>query len=177
MGSVEKRGRLIGGPLRSPGTRVPLFDRLADHEPRQEETQPRRVLAHGDVHESIRRELFRLFNTRCAARIDEVAGRDRTVIDFGVPDFGTLNPTSERDRQQVARLLVDAVRAFEPRLQQPRVEVQVRTGTPGILDIRLDAELQLDALLEPVSFPFTVEWAGGGVRVTAPPPAVPAAAV
>ena len=94
------------------------------------------MLAHGDVRESVRRELFRLFNTRCAAPIAEVAGSERTVIDFGVPDFTTLNPTSERDRQQMARLLVEAVRAFEPRLQQPRVEVRMRAGTAGVLDIQ-----------------------------------------
>src|SRR5262245_5035794 len=154
MGPGEKRGRLTDGPVRSPGTRVPLFDRLADREPREEETQPRRVLAHRDVHESIRRELFRLFNTRSAIAVDEAAGRERTVIDFGVPDFCTLNPTSARDRETIARLLVDAVRAFEPRLQQPRVAAQARPGTPGILDLRLEAALLLDALLEPVSFPF-----------------------
>ncbi len=177
MGPVEERRRLTGGPRRRPGARVPLFDRLADHEPHRDEPQPRRVHAHGDVRESVRRELFRLFNTRCAPPIAEVAGSERTVIDFGVPDFTTLNPTSERDRQQMARLLVEAVRAFEPRLQQPRVEVRVRVGTAGVLDIRLEAALLLDALLEPVSFPFAMEWTGGGVSVTALEVAAPAAAL
>jgi predicted component of type VI protein secretion system len=50
-------------------------------------------------------------------------------VNYGLPDFTTLNPTSEGDRQRLGRLIVEAVRAFEPRLRNPLVEVKAMWQT------------------------------------------------
>jgi type VI secretion system protein ImpF len=139
---------------------VPLFARLFDHDRLQPERQPHRVLARRELVESIRLDLARLLNTRSAETGERLRGRERTVVDYGLPDFLTLNPTSERDREQLTQLLVEAVRAYEPRLQNPTVIVVRDSATAGALTVTLEAALTLDALAEPVSFPLTIERRG-----------------
>ena len=122
------------GPKRGPGSRVPLFDRLFDRDPSQTEDQPRRVLTRREVLDSIRVELARLLNTRCPGTMDDLAGQERTVVNFGMPDFLALSPTTERDRQRLARLITDAVRAYEPRLRGAVVEVAPPRRSAGRAD-------------------------------------------
>jgi type VI secretion system lysozyme-like protein len=159
MGPGSKRRGLVEGPVRRPGLRLPLLDRLADREP-GEEAQPKRVLSRGDIMQSIRAELSRLLNTRCPVQIDALRGQERSVVNFGMPDVLTLNPTSDADRQRLAALIAAAVRAYEPRLRNPVLEVTTDPSQPRALRIVLDATLVLDNLAEPVSFPFTVEERG-----------------
>ena len=153
--------------MRRPGLRLPLLDRLADREP-GEEAQPKRVLSRVDIMTSIRAELSRLLNTRCPVRIDTLRGQERSVVNFGMPDVLTLNPTSDADRQRLASLIAEAVRAYEPRLRNPVLEVTQDPRQPRSLRIVLDATLVLDNLAEPVSFPFVVEERGVYVVESAP---------
>jgi len=168
MGSREERGGVAaGGPKRGPGGRVPLFDRLFDLDRSHQEAQPRRVLARREVLASIRAELARLLNTRCAGPIDGLGDQERTVVNFGLPDFLTLSPTTDRDRQRLARLITDAVRAYEPRLRAPVVEVAPLAGRAPRLQLTLHATLELDHLAEPVSFPLAIDERGGAIVVGA----------
>ena len=157
------------GPRRGPGSRVPLFDRLFDLQLSQQETQPRRVLARREVLESIRKELSRLLNTRCADTIDHLAGQERTVVNFGMPDFLTLSASREQDRQRLAHLVTEAVRAYEPRLRGPVVEVVPHPDRSFSLLLTVYATLELDHLAEPVSFPLVIEERGGAISVGAQP--------
>ena len=159
MGSGGKRRGLVEGPVRRPGLRLPLLDRLADREP-GEELQPKRVLSERDIKASILAELSRLLNTRCPVRIDALRGQERSVVNFGMPDVLTLNPTSDADRQRLASLITAAVRAYEPRLRNPVLEVAIDPARPRALRVVLQAMLVLDHLSEPVSFPLVVEERG-----------------
>ena len=153
------------GPKRGPRSRALLLARLFDDEPRRrEEAQPRRVLTREKVVESIRLELSRMLNTRCAATIDGLDRQERTVVNYGLPDFFTLNPASETDRRRLARLITDAVRAYEPRLRNPLVDVSADPGNSRVLRVTLDGMLVLGHLSEPVSFPLVIEKRGGAIR-------------
>jgi type VI secretion system protein ImpF len=153
------------GPKRGPRSRVPLFGRLFDDEPRRrEEAQPRRVLTREKAVESIRLELSRLLNTRCSATIEGLEGQERTVANYGLPDFFTLSPTSETDRRRLARLIVEAVRAYEPRLRNPLVDVSADPRNSRVLRVTLDGMLVVGHLSEPVSFPMVIEKRGGTIR-------------
>jgi type VI secretion system protein ImpF len=164
---AEYAGLIPEGPKRRPGTRLPLFDRLVDAEPRHhEEAQPRRVLTEAQVQASIARELARLLNTRCAETIGALGGQERTVVNYGLPDFFTLNPTSDGDRERLARLIVDAVRAYEPRLQSPVATVAQDPAQPRALRIVLAGMLMTENLMEPVSFPLLIEQRGGAIAIT-----------
>jgi type VI secretion system lysozyme-like protein len=163
---AQHPGLIPEGPTRRPGTRLPLLDRLVDADPRHhEEAQPRRVLLGSEIQASIRRELARLLNTRCVETIDALGGQERTVVNYGLPDFFTLNPTRDGDRDRLARLIVEAVRAYEPRLRNAAVSVAVDAEQPRALRIVLTATLALDNLLEPVSFPLVIEYRGATVEV------------
>jgi type VI secretion system lysozyme-like protein len=154
----------IEGPKRGPRARAPLFSRLFDQEPRQrEEAQPRRVLTRERLIESILGELSRVLNTRCSMTMAGLEGEERTVMNYGLPDFTTLNPTSEGDRQRLARLIVEAVRAFEPRLRNPLVDVKADPVNGRVLRVRVDGMLEMEHLSEPVSFPLVIEERGGAI--------------
>jgi type VI secretion system lysozyme-like protein len=166
MGSRAQHSGLSEGPKRRPGTRLPLFDRLVDADPRlHEEVQPHRVLTGAEIQASIRRELSRLLNTRCVETLDALGGQERTVVNYGLPDFFTLSPTSDGDRERLARLIVDAVRVYEPRLRNPSARVMVDPQQTRALLVVLDGMLMLENLLEPVSFPLVIQHRGAMIEV------------
>jgi type VI secretion system lysozyme-like protein len=144
------------------------LDRLFDFEPRQtEEAQPQRVLRRAQVVDSIRTELVRLLNTRCAETIDRLPGQDRTVVNYGLPDFLTLKPRNDRDRQRLASLVGDAIRAYEPRLRNPSVTATTLPGTQSALLLAVEGTVVLGELSEPVSFPLMITERGTTVAVAA----------
>ena len=169
MGSGEERRSLKPeGPWRRPGSRAPLFDRLIDARPREpEELRPARVLGRSELLESIRRELARVLNTRCSESIETLKGQPRTVVNFGLPDFFTLSPTSDRDRQRLATLIADAVRVYEPRLQSPAVDITSDPSRSRELVVVVHGTLFVDDLPEPVSFALRIEERGGRVEAVA----------
>jgi len=170
MGSGDKHGGVgVEGPKRGPRSRAPLFARLFDFEPRRtEEAQPHRVLTRDRVIESIHIELARLLNTRCSETIERLGGQERTVMNYGLPDFFTLSPASDGDRQRLAKLILDAIRAFEPRLANPIVGVTVDPRDARVLRFTVEGMLTLGNLTEPVLFPLVIEERGGAIRLAMP---------
>ena len=165
MGSRDEPAG-VEGPKRGPRGRAPLFARLCDHEPRQrEEAQPRRVLSREHLIESLLSEISRVLNTRCSTTMAGLEGQERTVANYGLPDFTTLNPTSDGDRQRLARLILDAIRAYEPRLRNPLVEVKADPANGRVLRVTLDGMLVIENMSEPVSFPLVIDERGGPIRV------------
>ncbi|HJZ70592.1 MAG TPA: type VI secretion system baseplate subunit TssE [Vicinamibacterales bacterium] len=166
MGSRDE-STVIGveGPKRGPRSRAPLFNRLQDDEPKhREEAHPQRVLTRDRILESVRGELSRLLNTRCSDTLEGLQGQERTVANYGLPDFFTLSPTNDTDRQRLARLIVEAVRAYEPRLRNPLVEVTPDTANGRALRVTLTGTLVVEQLTEPVSFPLVIAERGGAIR-------------
>jgi type VI secretion system protein ImpF len=151
--------------------RMPLFDRLVDRDPRlRREVRPLRTLDRRGVRESVRRELELLFNTRCPFPAHRMAGRERSVIDYGIPDFSTFSPRSFEDRERLAEVLRRAVEAFEPRLAQVRVRVEPLPGDDLALAGRVEALLLTESVPEPVSFDTVLQMREGKVEVHAGAP-------
>ena len=139
------------------GASALLFERLVDDDPRTaREPQPFRTLTIPEVRASVRREVARLLNTRCAASAAVLAGRERTVLDLGIPDCqlpsrrsaprtgSTWPPRSPRRSRP------------EPRLRQVRVTVEPPTTTQRRLLAHIEAVLVLEAVTEPVAFPVAL---------------------
>jgi type VI secretion system lysozyme-like protein len=161
----EHRGLAVEGPKRGPRSRAPLFARLRDDEPtHREEAQPQRVLTRDRILESVRGELSRLLNTRCSETLDGLQGQERTVVNYGLPDFFTLSPTNDGDRERLGRLIAEAVRAYEPRLRNPIVEVIPDAANGRALRVTLSGVLTVEQLSEPVSFPLVIAERGGPIR-------------
>ena len=149
--------------------RAPLFERLVDLDPRsQREVRPKRTLDRAGLKASVRRELLRLFNSRCPLPARLLADREKTVIDYGIPDFSTFFPRNHDDRVRLAAALRRAVEAFEPRLRQVSVTLEPSADHLA-LSGRIEGVLVVDEVAEPVSFPTVFQSESGEVEIRAYP--------
>ncbi len=147
---------------------APLFDRLVDRFPDvRRELRPLRTLDRAGLHESVRRELERLFNTRCPLSADQLAGRERTVIDYGVPDLSVLGPARYLDRDRLAAILREAIAAYEPRLAKVRVAVAEAGDGHETLRARIEAVLIVAGVPESVAFDTALEGGAADVALAA----------
>ncbi len=143
---------------------TPLFDRLVDSETwSHHEVPPRRTLDRDGLRESVRRDLERLLNTRSPLPADQLAQHQRTVIDYGIPALPGFAPPNPDDRLRLAAVVEAAVAAFEPRLHRLRVTVE-ETAEHRALAVRIDADLVLGTVTEPVTFPVLIRAQAAEVR-------------
>jgi type VI secretion system protein ImpF len=148
--------------------RMPLFDRLVDRDRfLHRELRPMRTLDRRGVKESVRRELEQLFNTRCPIPAHRLAGRLRSVIDYGIPDFSTFSARNQDDWPRLAAILRNAIEVYEPRLAQVQVEVKPLKGEDFILVAHIEAVLITENVPEPVSFTTTLQTKEGKAEVHA----------
>jgi type VI secretion system protein ImpF len=148
--------------------RMPLFDRLVDRDHHlRHELRPMRTLDRRGVKESVRRELEQLFNTRCPVPAHHLAGRVRSVIDYGIPDFSTFSARNHDDRQRIAEILRAAIEIYEPRLAQVHVSVDQKKGDDSILLGVIEGVLVTENVPEPVSFTTVLQTKEGSVAVHA----------
>ena len=137
-----------------PGARALLFERLVDLDPGiAREPQPFRTLTIPELRASVRREVERLLNTRCAASATG-AGRPRAHR-AGLRYSRLQCPVAATRRGPTApgHQITQAITAFEPRLRQVRVTVEPPTMTRRCLLAYIEAVLVLQAVTEPVAFP------------------------
>lgn len=137
---------------------MPLFDRLV--EGRTESGRPAalpQVLNAGALREAVRQDLSRLLNTRSALRGSLRQLAEGTVLDYGLPDFSSLTPASDADRNLLASLVARAVAAHEPRLVNTRAVVRPDPANPKAVYGILSGSLRIGAIYEPVTFQMTIE--------------------
>jgi type VI secretion system protein ImpF len=145
--------------------RMPLFDRLVDRDPMlRRELRPLRTLDRGGLKESVRRELERLLNTRSSLPADRLAARERSSIDYGVPDFSMFSAASFADRQRLAEIVRRAIVAYEPRLAGVRVYLEA-IGDDFRLFGRIEATLLTGRVAEPVHFDTVLQLGDGEAAV------------
>ena len=133
--------------------RASLIDRLVDLDPRSHgEVRPLRSLDREQLKESIRRNLGWLLNTRTSFPADLIDRRDLTVMDYGIPDFGSYSPQDPDDQTLLARRITRSISAFEPRLQKVKVIIEPEMENEKRLRIRIDAVMIAESVTEPVSF-------------------------
>jgi type VI secretion system lysozyme-like protein len=94
-----------------------------------------------------------LLNSRVSVPAHRLRERERTVIDYGIPDFSFLSPHSRSARDWLGREIGDAVRAFEPRLQDVQVTFEPSSDLSPSMAVSIHAQLIADGELEPISFP------------------------
>lgn len=142
--------------------RRPLFDRFVDRDPEMKrEVRPVRTLDDRALRRSVRRELRALFNTRCPFAAHRLPVKERSVIDYGIPDFSHLSAGNPDDRAALARILRDAIEAFEPRLQNVRVTLDAVDGDAAAVVGIIDARLVSGSIHEPISFQTTLQLGEG----------------
>lgn len=147
--------------------RMPLFDRLVDraHSRVPHDKVPVRTIDRGLLKESVRRELEQLFNTRCPTPAHLLGTRPRTVIDYGIPDFSTISARNFDDRKRLEAMLRSAIEAYEPRLSDVRVVVEVMPGNDFVLRGYIAGYLIVDGVPEAVLFPTLMQMRDATVEV------------
>jgi type VI secretion system protein ImpF len=149
------------------GARALLFDRLVDLHPDEDEGErPLRILNREQMRASVRRELERLLNTRCSLPLHGIGEAERSVINYGIPDFSSLSAQNPDDHVLIASIIGKTISAFEPRLRQVRVEVQPSDDDEGALWLSIDGVMAIDLFNEPVSFPVLLNSKNGAAEVS-----------
>jgi type VI secretion system protein ImpF len=146
------------------GAKALLFERLVDESPNLPgEAQPFRIYGVEALRNSVHRELMRLLNTRCPLPGGPVDEQDRTVFDYGIPDFSYMGASSDTDTQQLARNLERAIVAYEPRLQDVHVTIEPAKNSKSTVTGILNATLAVGNINEPVSFPLVLSIKSGEI--------------
>ncbi len=143
------------------GARALLFDRLVDVPDWDQQEEPPRILNREQLKASVQRELARLLNTRCSIPLRRLAQEERSVVNYGIPDFSSLSPHNADDHALIASIVGHTVSAFEPRLRQVRVDVGPASPAESSLWLNIKAELVVGTFSEPVSFPVTLNSKSG----------------
>jgi type VI secretion system lysozyme-like protein len=148
------------------GASAPLFDRLVDAAPREPiEQEVFRYLTPEGLRASVRRELERLLDTRRPISLTDALNEDQlTVLEYGVPDYSSLNPNDLDECALFALAVRKAIAAFEPRLRNPAVEAKHSTERLGSLRLQIRGTIRLGPHVEEVWFPVDL-----GIRPSASP--------
>ena len=94
---------------RSPALHTPLFDRF--------QSAQRAGLG------SLARDIADILGSRRA-----VPGQAPGILGWGLPGIGGFSPSSDEDRQRLAKLIANTLNQFEPRLTDIRVVPEVSSG-------------------------------------------------
>jgi type VI secretion system protein ImpF len=137
-----------------------ILDRLMEADPR--------VSAERALKASLRRDLEWLLNTRRVVDPppESLVEVNRSVYNYGLPDFSSYSLNSPKDRNRLLRALEVTIAIFEPRLAGVKVTA-VETPTPGSRSLRFQIEglLLKDPAPEQVSFDTVLQLANGEYQV------------
>ncbi len=138
-----------------------VFDRLLDDEPEKSRELPKsRHQVMRELKLSVRRDLENLLNTRwrCSAWPPNMDELDRSLVNYGLPDFTGTNMSSPANREHLRRIVEQVVRRYEPRFKSIRIELlQNADETDRSLRLRIDALLYAEPAPEPVVFDSQIE--------------------
>jgi type VI secretion system lysozyme-like protein len=151
------------------GAKALLFERLVDENPHTPgEAQPFRIYGVVALRDSVGHELMRLLNTRCPRSAGPAGDENRTILDYGIPDFSHMSAGSETDTHQLARTLERTVAHYEPRLRQVRISIEPSAKQRNAVMGSIEAMLVYGNVNEPVAFPLVLSLKSGEVVLLNP---------
>ena len=134
-----------------------LFERLAGAGPGSDSGRPLSPAeTRAQVEASVAREVGALLNTRIDREIDLIEPAERTVLDYGIPDYSGMSSASGTDRQTIARFAERAIRAFEPRLANPKVTVVEENVGSRTLEFRIVGVLSVNKVAAMQAFTLSM---------------------
>jgi type VI secretion system lysozyme-like protein len=102
-----------------------------------------------------------LLSTRIDPSVDAIDPRDRTVLEYGLPDVSTLVSRSTGDQDRIARSVERAIMAFEPRLAHPQVTVVPELTERDRLTVVIAGMIRVGLVPEPFAFAMEIGGDGG----------------
>lgn len=146
-----------------------VLDRLLDDDPdNTREAQATPVQTMRDLKRAVRRDLESLLNTRVRLLSwpSTFTELNRSLVNYGLPDFTSANMASSKDRDAFCRVIQNVILQFEPRLARVRVSpISATEPLDRTFRFRIDAELKTEPSPEPVVFDSNVEPGTGDVKV------------
>ncbi len=132
-----------------------IIDRLVDNEPgSSRETARHFQNSLEKLKASVIRDLENLLNTRRHVDYESSSFKElsRSVYIYGVSDFTSENPKSQRVRQTLKQDVEKAVAVFEPRLKNVVVHLETSEKNERDLRFRITGLLVTEFDSEPVAF-------------------------
>lgn len=144
-------------PNRTP-PRLPLFDRLLQGDSIETDRSVDRAMQ--EMHESVRRDLEILFNTRPAdipvdPRLTELR---KSILAYGLKEVQSQHLASATQQEQFRRGLEDVIRRFEPRFRELSIAlVAPENQIERVLRFQINAVLETDSSSEAVVFNTAID--------------------
>jgi type VI secretion system protein ImpF len=146
------------------GVTVSVLDRLIDYEPEtSREAAGSRSKSLRQLKETVRRDLEWLLNTRQVAKglPRELKELNNSLAAYGLPDFTNLAIDQVDDQKWMRSKIQDAIRIFEPRLQDVTVTLQPTHSTNRLMHFRINGRLKVEPSPEPISFDTVLQLVSG----------------
>lgn len=147
-----------------------VLDRLLDDSPNTAQTRQRsRAQQLVELRNAVRRDLEALLNARhfCRSPPAGLTELPRSLLEFGIPDFLTLNSAASSAREQFRRDVEDAVRRFEPRFKTVKVTLVESSAADRTLRFRIEALMYAEPAPERVSYDSQLDPSSQVFSVTA----------
>lgn len=135
-------------------TKATIIDRLTDFDPKSKtEITPFRTFGREEMRESIRMNIEWILYTRSSLS-SELFDEDLSVIDYGVPDFGSYFTINEADQKSLVDKLEKIISVFESRIKNVKIKMRQKDGDKPekVFNIVIDAEMIINNVREPISF-------------------------
>jgi type VI secretion system protein ImpF len=149
-----------------------VLDRLFDDEPDQPQRGVSLLYDIKDFKAALARDLEALLNTRNTdvnGLFDDYKLASSSVMRFGISDLSSLTLSSPDDRESLRKSVEDAIKKYEPRLQNIKVNLNT-PEKPGshperTLHFRVDAVLHIHPHRPPVVFDATLDLSSSAYQV------------
>lgn len=145
-----------------------VFDRLLDFEPEATQEAPKsRSKSLRELKQAVRRDIEWLLNTRYySGETDEQLKEVyKSVVFYGLPDFTALSVKNDSELKRLTKSLETAIKNFEPRFIDLKVALEPIRDTDKVLKFRIEANLDIDPVPEPITFDTVLQFGGGGFTV------------
>lgn len=138
--------------------RLPLFDRLLQGDSIETDRNVDRAMA--ELHDSVRRDLEILFNTRPGrlTRNTKLAEVRQSILTYGLAEVQSQNLATPTQQEQFRKELEDVIRRFEPRFRELSVVLVVpENQVERVLRFQINALLETDSTTEAVIFNTSID--------------------
>jgi type VI secretion system protein ImpF len=141
-----------------------VLDRLLDYEPElSREPIASRAKSLRELKQAVKRDLEWLLNTR---QMPEEVPSDlkqvrNSLAVYGLPDFSNVSTKNPKDQKQMVHQIEEAIRIFEPRLEDVVVTLQPSRDTERAMRFHIDARLRVEPAPEPVMFDTVLQLGSG----------------
>ena len=143
----------MAGRRRTQGAPTLIFERLAQPVDRRGALKTvARVHDTQGLRDSVLQQLRYLLNTRTPLDMDTLEGRERTTIDYGIPDLSAFPLGNNDAMARLARHIARAISVYETRLRVGDVTLETVAGNRDRLVVRVSGGIEVGAVVEPVSF-------------------------